>query len=100
MTVWDKKDLAQQPIPKLHIVMMDCGNRLRDLAAKTEYSTLDQFQEISSMLGENAVCTILAQNEYSDAYDFRQRLEASEAFMKDMLTIIHINAGTHNDYGI
>jgi len=65
MTVWDKEDLAQQPIPKLHIVS-----------------------------------TILAQNEYSDAYDFRQRLEASEAFIKDMLTIIHINAGTHNDYGI
>ena len=36
--------------------MMDCGGGLTDLAAKTEYSTLDQFQEISSMLGENAVC--------------------------------------------
>ena len=60
MTTWDKEDLAQQPHTKLRIVMMDCGGGLKDRVAKTEYSTLDQFQE-------KAVCRILAQHEYTDA---------------------------------
>ena len=50
------------------------------------------------MLGENAVCKILAQHEYTDAYDFRQRLK--EALMEDMPTIIQINAEKHTDDGI
>ena len=56
MTSWDKEDLARQTDNKLHIVMMDCEDGLGDLVAKTEYLTLDQIKDISSMLGENAVC--------------------------------------------
>ena len=58
-TAWDKEDLAQHPDKRIRIVMMDCGDKMGDLA-KTEYSTLDQFQE-------KAVCRILAQHEYTDA---------------------------------
>ena len=96
-TAWDKEDLAQHPDKRIHIVMMDCGYELGDLAT-TEYSTLDQFQEISNMLGENAVCKIVAQHEYTDAYDFRERLK--EAPLEDMPTIIQINAEKHTDDGI
>ena len=95
-TAWDKEDLAQHPDKRIRIVMMDCGDELGDLA-KTEYSTLDQFQEISNMLGENAV-KIAAQHEYTDAYDFRERLQ--EALMEDMPTMIQINAEKHTDDGI
>jgi hypothetical protein len=56
---WDMENLAQQyekrtatqAAPKLHIVMMDCGNGPKD-PDNNEYSSLDQFQEISTMLAE------------------------------------------------
>jgi len=78
--------------------MMDCGDGLGHLAAKTEYSTLNQLQEISNMLGDNATCTILAQHEFAIAYYFQQRLQ--EALVEDMPTIIQINAEMHTDDGI
>ncbi len=98
LTVWDRKDLTRKPDTKLHIVMMDCGDGLGHLAEKTEYSTMDQFQEISNMLGDDATCTILAQHEFATSYDFQQSLQ--EALVKDMPTIIQINAERHTDHGI
>jgi hypothetical protein len=96
-TVWDKEHLAQHPDKRIRIVMMDCEDKMGDLA-KTEYSTFDQFQEISNMFGENAVCKIVAQHAYTDAYDFRERLQ--EALLEDMPTIIQINVEKHTDDGI
>ena len=98
MTAWDRKDLTHQPDTKLHIVMRDCGDGLGHLAAKTEYSTMDQLQEISNMIGDNATCTILTQHEFATVYDFQQRLQ--KALVKDMPTIIQINAERHTDDGI
>ena len=86
-TVWDKDDLTQLPDNRICIVMMDCGDGLEDLA-KTEYQTLDQFQEINIMLGENAVwdslCKLVTQDEYTNTYDFRQKLK--EALMEEIPT--------------
>jgi len=98
LTAWDRKNLTRQPDTKLHIVIMDCGDGLGHLAEKTEYSTMDQLQEISNMLGDDATCTILTQHELATAYDFQQRLQ--EALVKDMPTIIQINAEKHTDDGI
>jgi hypothetical protein len=79
------------------IDMMDCGDGMEDLA-KPEYSTVDQFQELSDMLGENAVCILVTQHEYTNTNDFRQKMK--DALMEDMPTVIQTNATRHTDDGI
>jgi hypothetical protein len=59
---------------------------------------VNQFQKLSDMLGENAVCKLVTQHEYTNTNDFRQKLK--DALMKDMPTIIQINAARHTDDGI
>jgi hypothetical protein len=88
-TAWDEERLTQLPDNRIRIVMMDCGDGMEDLA-KPEYSTVDEFQELSDMLGENAVCKLVTQHEYTNPNDFRQKLK--DALMEDMPTIIQINA--------
>ena len=66
--------------------------------AKPEYSTVDQFQELSDMLSENAVCKLVTQHECTNPNDFRRKLK--DAIVKDVPTIIQINAMTHTDDGI
>ena len=66
--------------------------------AKPEYSTVEQFRELSEMLGENAVCKLVTQHECTKPNDFRQKLK--DALMEDMPTIIQINAARHTDNGI
>ncbi len=76
-TAWHEDCLTQLPETKIRIVMMDCGNGMEDLA-KPEYSTVDQFQELSDMLGENAVCKLVTQHEYTNTNDFRQKLKDAQ----------------------
>ena len=66
--------------------------------AKPEDSTVNQFQKLSNMLGENAVCKLVKQHEYTNTNDFRQKLK--DALMKDMPKITQINAARHTDAGI
>jgi len=102
---WDMENLAQQyekrtatqAAPKLHIVMMDCGNGPED-PDNTDYSSLDQFQEISTMLADNAVCEIFKPNKLASVHDFEQILEQS--LMHGMPTILQINAESHTTDGI
>ena len=96
-TAWDEENLTQLPDNRIRIVMMDCGDGMKNLA-KSEESTVNQFQKLSNMLGENAVCKLVTQHEYTNPNDFRQKLK--DALMKDMSTIIQINAARHTDDGI
>ena len=102
---WDMENLTQQDeastttqaAPKLHIVMMDCGNGPED-PDQNEYSSLDQFQEISKMLVDNVVCEIFKPNKLANVHDFEQILEQS--LMHGMPTILQINAESHTADGI
>ena len=99
MATWDQKTLAMQIEPKLHIVMMDLGDEEKDSYQKGGgYGPLKQFQDISEMLGETAICKILGPEEYEDEYGFRQKLE--ESLMHGNPTILQINAESHNANGI
>jgi hypothetical protein len=96
-TAWDEERLTQLPDNRIRIVMMDCGNGMKGLT-KSEYSTVDQFQEISDILGEHTVCKLVTHHEWTNSSDFRRNLK--DAIVKDMPTIIQINAVTHTDDGI
>ncbi len=65
---------------------------------KPEYSTVDQFQELSDILGGNTVCKLVTHHEYTNPNDFRQKMK--DALMEDMPTIIHINTGRHTDESV
>jgi hypothetical protein len=65
---------------------------------KSGYGPLKQFQDISEMLGETAICKILGPEEYEDEYGFRQKLQ--ESLMHGNPTILQINAESHNANGI
>jgi hypothetical protein len=77
---WDMENFArqeeekqtEQAAPKLHIIMIDCKS-----GSKDTYSSLDQFQEISNMLADTAVCKVLKPNEQANVHDFEQILEES-----------------------
>jgi hypothetical protein len=84
---------AEQAAPKLQIIMIDCES-----GSKDTYSSLDQFQEISNMLADTAVCKVLKLNEQANVHDFEQILE--ESLMHGMPTILQINAESHTDDGI
>ena len=60
-TAWDKEDLAQFPDNSVQTESHCHGGlwRWTGRPSKTEYSTLDQFQKIRNMLGENAVCKLV-----------------------------------------
>jgi hypothetical protein len=77
--------------------MIDCGNGM-DHLAKPEYSTENQFRDFSDILGANAVCKLVTQHECTNPDDFKRKLK--DAIMKDVPTIIQINAMTHTDDGI
>jgi hypothetical protein len=67
---------AKQAAPKLHIVLMDCGNGSED-PDQNEYSSLDQFQEISKMLADSVDCEILKPNKQTNGHDCEEILEKS-----------------------
>ena len=93
----EKRTATQAARPKLHIVMMDCGNGPED-PDQNEYSSLDQFQEISKMLVDNVVCEIFKPNKLANVHEFEQILEQS--LMHGMPTILQINAESHTADGI
>jgi hypothetical protein len=96
-TAWDEDCLTQLPETRICIVMMDCGNGM-DYLSKPEYSTEKQFRDFSDMLGANAVCKLVTHHECTNPDDFKRKMK--DAIVKDVPTIIQINAMTHTDDGI
>ena len=72
----EEERLAKQAAPKLHIVLMGCGIGSED-PGRNEYSSFDQFHEISNMLAEYAVCEVSKPNKHANVHDFEHRLETS-----------------------